>query len=152
MVEEQREKTISVIRPSIVRNRPVRFFICVIMLVFAIIPLTSEAIPTPAILYSVLTLIIAPIVLLKWLLRSFFTVYSITDRRIIAKSGILRRSTNEVRHSDIRNIQADQSVFQRVFMVGNVAISSAGQSGIELTMVGIKNPQQIVNLIRQYQN
>ncbi|GAG85250.1 unnamed protein product, partial [marine sediment metagenome] len=61
------------------------------------------------------------------------------------------RNTNEVRHIDVRNLQVNQDVFQRMFGFGSVAISSAGQSDIELTMVRVENPYKIADIIRQHQ-
>ena len=129
MKDEQKEETLLIINPAMFRGEPVGFIICV-----ALIPLG-----------------IGIGLLLFWWLQCRFTTYTITNLRTIAQTGILSRNTNEVRHIDVRNLQVNQDVFQRMFGFGSVAISSAGQSDIELTMVRVENPYKIANIIRQHQ-
>ena len=129
MKDEQKEETLLIINPAMFRGEPVGFIICV-----ALIPLG-----------------IGIGLLLFWWLQCRFTTYTITNLRTIAQTGILSRNTNEVRHIDVRNLQVNQDVFQRMFGFGSVAISSAGQSDIELTMVRVENPYKIADIIRQYQ-
>lgn len=129
MKDEQKEETLLIINPAMFRGEPVGFIICV-----ALIPLG-----------------IGIVLLLLWWLQCRFTTYTITNLRTIAQTGILSRNTNEVRHIDVRNLQVNQDVFQRMFGFGSVAISSAGQSDIELTMVRVENPHKIADIIRQHQ-
>jgi len=129
MKDEQKEETLLTINPAMFRGEPVGFIICV-----ALIPLG-----------------IGIGLLLFWWLQCRFTTYTITNLRTIAQTGILSRNTNEVRHIDVRNLQVKQDVFQRMFGFGSVAISSAGQSDIELTMFRVENPYKIADIIRQHQ-
>ena len=129
MKDEQKEETLLIINPAMFRGEPVGFIICVVL-----IPLG-----------------IGIVLLLLWWLQCRFTTYTITNLRTIAQTGILSRNTNEVRHIDVRNLQVNQDVFQRMFGFGSVAISSAGQSDIELTMVRVENPHKIADIIRQHQ-
>ena len=129
MKDEQKEETLLIINPAMFRGEPVGFIICVVL-----IPLG-----------------IGIVLLLLWWLQCRFTTYTITNLRTIAQTGILSRNTNEVRHIDVRNLQVNQDVFQRMFGFGSVAISSAGQSDIELTMFRVENPYKIADIIRQNQ-
>lgn len=129
MKDEQKEETLLIINPAMFRGEPVGFIICVVL-----IPLG-----------------IGIVLLLLWWLQCRFTTYTITNLRTIAQTGILSRNTNEVRHIDVRNLQVNQDVFQRMFGFGSVAISSAGQSDIELTMFRVENPYKIADIIRQHQ-
>jgi len=129
MKDEQKEETLLTINPAMFRGEPVGFIICVVL-----IPLG-----------------IGIVLLLLWWLQCRFTTYTITNLRTIAQTGILSRNTNEVRHIDVRNLQVKQDVFQRMFGFGSVAISSAGQSDIELTMFRVENPYKIADIIRQHQ-
>lgn len=76
-----------------------------------------------------------------------FTVLTITSERTTLTTGILGRSTSEVWHRDIRNIQTTQSLTDRLFGVGTVGISSAGQSDVEVIIQGIANPKQTKELL-----
>jgi uncharacterized membrane protein YdbT with pleckstrin-like domain len=123
------EQTLITGRPEMFHGYPIEFIICV-----ALIPVG-----------------IGILLLLVWWLQNRFTTYTVTNRRTIAQTGVLNRKTNEVRHVDVRNIQVDQDIFQRMFGFGTVAISSAAHSDIELTMRGVNEPQKIAATIRQYQ-
>jgi hypothetical protein len=65
-------------------------------------------------------------------------------------TGRRRKFTNEVLHSHVRNIQINQSVFQRLMHVGSIGISTSGQAGIEIFIRGIPNPYDLKNVIDQY--
>jgi hypothetical protein len=53
---------------------------------------------------------------------------------------------------DVRNIEIDQSVFQRMFGVGSIGIASAGQSGIEIQFAGVRDPDGVKALIDRYRD
>ena len=74
----------------------------------------------------------------------------VTNRRTILQSGILSRNTNEVRHSDIRNVLVEQGFFERMFGVGTLELSSAGQSDVEICIKGIADPQGVAETIRKH--
>lgn len=90
------------------------------------------------------------VILLIWWLQTLGTKLTVTDERITLRKGILSKYTNEVFHTDIRNVQLDQSFFQRLFDVGTIAISTSGQEGIEISVPGIPHPQQVRDLIDEY--
>jgi uncharacterized membrane protein YdbT with pleckstrin-like domain len=90
------------------------------------------------------------VILLIWWLQTLGTKLTVTDERITLRKGILSKFTNEVFHTDIRNVQLDQSFFQRLFDVGTIAISTSGQEGIEISVPGIPHPQQVRDLIDEY--
>jgi uncharacterized membrane protein YdbT with pleckstrin-like domain len=77
-------------------------------------------------------------------------VFRLSIRKFL-NNKILSKSTNEVRHKDVRNIQVEQTILQRLFGVGTIAISSAGQSGMEIEVSGIPGPQKMADMIRKYQ-
>ena len=74
----------------------------------------------------------------------------ITNKRTILRRGLLSKSTTEVVHNDIRNIQIHQSFLNRVFGVGRLGISSAGQEGIEIVMDACPRPDRIKEVIDIY--
>lgn len=86
----------------------------------------------------------------KEYLRCRATRLIVTNRRTILQSGILSRNTNEVRHSDIRNVLVEQGFFQRMFGVGTLELSSAGQSDVEICVKGIPDPQGVAEMIRKH--
>ena len=108
--------------------------------------------PVGFILSCVLCLVgIGIIILFSWWLECRATLLIVTGQRTILRRGILSKRTNEVRHEDVRNIQVGQSFFQRMYGVGSIAISSAGQGEVEIEISGIGDPQQVADLIRAHQ-
>jgi uncharacterized membrane protein YdbT with pleckstrin-like domain len=83
----------------------------------------------PFILLGVILLPAYGIGLLFWLWA--WIVYSttelaITNKRVIAKTGLIERRTIEMFLEKIESIQVDQSVLGRLFNFGSVVISGTG--------------------------
>lgn len=119
------EQVLYVDSPSMFRNRPV---------VFALVSLAclvGLGLPVLAI----------------WYLRCRSTELTVTNRRLKLHRGWISRSITEVWHRDVRNVQIEQSLFQRIFNTGRLGISSAAQSGIEIDVSGLKDPMKIKQLI-----
>ncbi|MFK7984963.1 MAG: PH domain-containing protein [Sandaracinaceae bacterium] len=84
----------------------------------------------------------------EWL-KQRATRIVVSNRRTTLREGILDRRTNEVRHSDVRNVRVEQTLVQRMFGVGKIEISSAGQSDVEIALKGIPDPQHVADMIRE---
>jgi len=80
------------------------------------------------------------------------TILIIDEEKSIYKTGLLSKKTNEVKHIDVRNIQVFQRVFERVFGIGSVSISSSGQSDIEMKINGIEEYEKVKELINLQRN
>ena len=67
--------------------------------------------------------------------------YTLThDGYVRERRGIFSRRTAELHVSDIRLVNLHQNLWQRIFGVGSLDISSAGHSGVEVQFIGIPNP------------
>lgn len=86
----------------------------------------------------------------QWL-HAVATRITVTTIRIIVTRGIVTKRTNELQHSDIRNIRCDQNVFERLFDYGDIALSSSGQDEMEIVLDDIPDPQGVVEIVRTYQ-
>ena len=86
-----------------------------------------------------------------WWLEVISATLTVTTKRTIHRTGILSRQTSEVRHNDVRNLQLDQSALERLFGVGDIAISSAGQANLEIVADAIPHPERIIETIRERQ-
>jgi uncharacterized membrane protein YdbT with pleckstrin-like domain len=75
--------------------------------------------------------------------------FRLTSERVTSETGLLSRKRSEVDVSDVRNIQVKQGVIQRMMGVGNVGISSAGQSGVEVVLRGVLDPDGVAELVRR---
>lgn len=66
------------------------------------------------------------------------TELAFTNKRVIAKVGIISRHTVELTISKVESIQVKQSVLGRIFNFGTLIISGAGNP--QAPIVGISNP------------
>lgn len=97
----------------------------------------------PAVLVPVLFL-------LWWWVDRFSAALVITTKRTTMHNGFFRRSTSEVVHDNIRNVQVDQTFWQRVWKVGKLGISSSGQDGVEVQVNHLPNPNKLREIIDLY--
>ena len=114
--------------PSMFRNQPVGFVLnCVLCLVG-----------------------VGLIIFIVWWLKCKGTTLTVTSDRTRLRKGILSKSVTEVWHQDVRNVQLNQTFFQRILGVGTLGISSAGQSGVEIGVSGIPDPEMVKELIDKH--
>ena len=86
-----------------------------------------------------------------WWLYTICTTLIVTNERTILRYGIIAKHTNEVQHDDVTNLQVNQNVWQRIFGIGDIMISSSGQDGIEIQAEGIVDPDGVSSTIRSCQ-
>ena len=92
------------------------------------------------------------IILGFWWLTTKSATLTVTNKRTIQRTGLFLKKTTEVLHRDVRNIEINQSMFQRMFGVGSIGITSAGQSGIEVQLSGVRDPDGVKAVIDRYLN
>ncbi len=74
----------------------------------------------------------------------------VTNKRTIWRRGFFSKHLSEVLHDHVRNIQVEQSFLNRIFNVGDIGISSAGQDGIEIRAAHIPRPMDVKKTIDHY--
>jgi membrane protein YdbS with pleckstrin-like domain len=62
------------------------------------------------------------------LLRWHGTRYTLTSRRLIARSGMWKRRDQQVNLASVRNLAVHESVLQRLFRSGNISLEAGYQS------------------------
>ena len=105
----------------------------------------------------ILGIITIPIVFgifyLFWIwIKNKFTSYEITNLRIIVRTGFIAKKQNEIWIKDMRGVNLVQSFWERVFRIGNILIGTAATESTEICLLGIANPQQIVDKINSLRN
>lgn len=104
---------------------------------------TSATIPGSILWWIVLALLVAaslPMVA-SAIIQRLSARYTLThDGYVRERRGIFSRRTAELHVSDIRLVNLHQNLWQRIFGVGSLDISSAGHSGVEVQFIGIPNP------------
>lgn len=103
--------------------------------------------PIRFIVYSLLFPVGGFLPLFAWWIRSLGETLTVTNVRSSFKKGIIARDVSEVLNLNVRNVKIKQSILQRVFDVGTIGISSAGQSEIEIIARGIRAPMYVKSII-----
>ena len=73
-------------------------------------------------------------------IRYFTTELAITNKRVIAKFGLISRSTIEINLQKIESIQVNQGILGRIFNYGSIVVSGAGNP--QAPIPGISSPLQ----------
>ena len=116
------EQELLTTHPAMFRSHPIWFIICIV--------------PFP--------------ILIIWWLAAKAKTLTVTTKRTTLRHGLLAKHTSEVRHSDVRNILVSQGIIQRMMGVGTIGISSAGQSDVEISFSGLKDPEGTKRLIESH--
>ena len=77
-----------------------------------------------------LLLVVAGVALLSSWFRRLMTELSVTNHRVIYKSGFIRRHTVEMNMDKVETVNVDQSILGRILGYGTIHVLGTGQ-GIE---------------------
>lgn len=99
------------------------------------------------ILFSVIFLISIPSIILNWYLFN----YTLGDKEIIIRSGILNKQTRHIPYIKIHNISISQNFLQKIFRIAIVSLETAGDKKTEgeLRYLTYQNAEIIKNQINQ---
>lgn len=81
------------------------------------------------------------------LIRRRRITYTITSRRLTIETGLVARDMHETRIEQVQNVNASQSLLERLLGVGTVAFDTAGGAAFEFSFVGVADPRRIVRTI-----
>jgi uncharacterized membrane protein YdbT with pleckstrin-like domain len=98
---------------------------------------------TPLLLLGLIFLVFYGLGLLFWAIaavRYLTTELAITNKRVIAKFGLISRSTIEINLQKIESIQVNQGILGRIFNFGSIVVSGAGNP--QAPIPGISSPLQ----------
>ncbi|MDX8391508.1 MAG: PH domain-containing protein [Mariprofundaceae bacterium] len=105
--------------------------------------ITPDLSPASTILISCVSVFIA-----ASLYSRFVWSFRIDSNTVESVKGIIGKNTSSIMIKDIRTINVNQSIIQRMLFVGNIAFSSAGGGGQEVVFSGIANPQKLKDAIK----
>ena len=75
---------------------------------------------------GVILLVLAITDLIKAFIFKISTELAITSKRVIAKVGLISRSTVELSHRKIESFNVDQSIYGRIFGFGTIVVCGTG--------------------------
>ena len=72
-----------------------------------------------------------------------FTTYSLSEDRLFVKSGLLKTVENEVRLYRVLVVSLSRTLFQKIFGIGTIQVSSADKTLGDFELKNIKRPEEI---------
>ena len=92
-----------------------------------VLAIMAQAWSAPVLYYlAVLVLVVALIhFLVLWIVR-WTTEIAVTDRRVIYKTGLISRETNEMNMDKVESVKVDQSILARLLDYGDVTVLGTG--------------------------
>lgn len=78
-----------------------------------------------------------------------FTRYKLTNQRLIIEEGFLTIRTREMELFRVRDISVKRNILERMFQMGDIALTSTDASHPTITLKNIKNSEAIKDVIRE---
>lgn len=103
--------------------------------------------PPLYVILGLVTLAAAFISALSTALKYVSTEFAITNKRVVVKQGLIRRSTLELLLMRIESISIYQSLFGRLLDYGSLLISGTG--GSRDPILGLPQPNKLRNLVQE---
>lgn len=75
---------------------------------------------------------------LNALIFKYSTELAVTSKRVISKSGFIRRTTHELNHSKVESLHVEQSILGRILGFGTIEVQGTGGGSAPIT--NIDNP------------
>jgi uncharacterized membrane protein YdbT with pleckstrin-like domain len=97
----------------------------------------------------VVVFVIVALTILVGFIKRVATTYTVTDRRLNIKRGIVSREIQETRLERVQNVNYRQGVFQRILVVGDVDFDTAGTSDSDFVFFGVASPADVVHKVDQ---
>jgi uncharacterized membrane protein YdbT with pleckstrin-like domain len=83
-------------------------------------------------------------------LRLRFTEQGVTNKRVILKTGIISRKTEEMKLTSIETVELDQGIWGRIFGFGTIKVTGRGIS--DVVYKGIDDPMAVKRQIETVSN
>ena len=119
------------------------------VLVAAVAGLIAKLVGASAFDVFLIVLAVIAVTVLAGFLKRVATVYTITDRRLNIKRGIVSREVQETRLERVQNVNYRQSIYQRVMQIGDVDFDTAATDDYNFVFVGVADPANVVHSVDQ---
>ncbi len=94
-------------------------------------------------------LIVFAVTIVVGFIKRVATVYTITDRRLNIKVGIISRKVQETRLQRVQNVNFGQGVYERLMQIGDVEFTTAGTDESNFVFAGVAQPEQVVQNVER---
>jgi uncharacterized membrane protein YdbT with pleckstrin-like domain len=86
--------------------------------------------------------------LIRWL-KWRYTIYALTNKRILQRTGVFGRSYLDCSLGKVQNIEVKMSAFSRIFGFGTIRIATARTKGEDIEWVDVRDPIGIQRQINE---
>lgn len=94
-------------------------------------------------------LVVIGLTVLAGFVKRVATTYTITNRRLNIKRGIVSREIQETRLERVQNVNYRQSVYQRLMQIGDVDFDTAATDDYNFVFYGVADPGDVVHAVDQ---
>jgi uncharacterized membrane protein YdbT with pleckstrin-like domain len=151
----------AIIIPRVWRSEIVRLVLFVVLSVAALV--ASRMLPGSVISGTIFSLghrqirlslplfwLVPAWVIVHAMLRIYNVCYLIDQRGIESRVGILslNQVVTRIRFEDIRSIESEQTIVERMLNIGMVAMGTSATAGLEMIFDGVDSPQALQALIQ----
>ena len=113
-------------------------FMDIVSLIFVIEGIRMSFIALPIFIFGTYAVYMIP----------YTTELVLTNKRVISKTGLIKRKTSELKISKLETVEIDQSVLERIFNEGTVICVGTGGSKTKLS--GVDNPLEFRKKFLEY--
>ncbi len=106
-------------------------------------------IPAVAIGIPLSIVLIGLVIIASEYLRVTNTHYVVTTRALYKKTGVLSRDVKRIEHEKVQDISYSQSALGTHFGYGDVDVSTAGGSGVEMSFDAVPDPKAVQQRISE---
>jgi uncharacterized membrane protein YdbT with pleckstrin-like domain len=75
--------------------------------------------------------------------------WSLTSDRLIERRGLLANRRREMELADVRSIEVERSLMQRMVGLGNVTVASAASADFLIRLSNIPDPEHVAEMLRR---
>ena len=100
-------------------------------------------------LVAIIALVGVALTILVGFVKRVATSYTITNRRLNIKRGIVSRTIQETRLERVQNVNYRQSVLQRMLQIGDVDFDTAAGDDYNFIFEGVGEPADVVHMVDQ---
>ena len=98
-------------------------------------------------LVTIIAFVGVALTILVGFVKRVATNYTITDRRLHIKRGIVSRTIQETRLERVQNVNFHQTVAQRMLQVGDVDFDTAAGDDYNFVFAGVSEPADVVHMV-----
>lgn len=99
--------------------------------------------PTAAVIFAIFSVILFILLMIP----IWTTEIGVTNQRVIYKTGLMQRETDELQLNSVEQVELDQSILGRVFGYGILRISGTGQE--EILLPALANPLDLRKALQE---